>query len=84
LTSKLLIIGLITLLINKFFCNNTKEKHGCNNIKEKHIPRNNVKEEHKTQQQHKERAQVLLTMQMKSMGLNNSAKNEHGTQQQHK
>ncbi len=53
-------------------------------MKEKHILRNNVKEEHKTQQQHKERAQVLLTMQMKSMGLNNSAKKEHGTQQQHK
>ncbi len=50
-------------------------------MKEKHIPRNNVKEEHKTQQQCKERAQVLLTMQMKSMRFNNNAKKEHGTQQ---
>jgi hypothetical protein len=47
-------------------------------MKEKHIPKNNVKEEHKTQQQCKERAQVQLTMQMKSMRLNNSAKKSMG------
>jgi hypothetical protein len=53
-------------------------------MKEKHILRNNVKEEHMTQQQCKERAKVRLAMQMKSMGLNNNAKRERGTQKQHK
>jgi hypothetical protein len=54
-------------------------------MKEKHIPRNSVEEEHKTQQQQrKERAQVLLTMQMKSMGLNNNAKKSMRPKKQHK